>query len=41
MQSNLKKAGILAGLLLVIAAVSVGGSIYIEGSVAETREMRR
>lgn len=38
MQSNLKKAGILAGLLLVIAAVSVGGSIYIEGSVAETPE---
>lgn len=38
MRSNMKKAGILTGLLLVIAAVSVGGSIYIEGSVAETPE---
>ena len=30
MRSNLKKAGALIGMMLVIAVVCVGGSIYIK-----------
>lgn len=38
MRSNLKKAGALIGMMLVIAVVCVGGSIYIKDSGTETPE---
>lgn len=38
MRSNLKKAGALIGMILVIAVVCVGGSIYIKDSGTETPE---